>query len=157
MIIKKIDLLHALEVVKPGLGRQEQIQQTTSFAFITGRVVTYNDELSISHPLANCEIEGAIKPEERSEKANKGGCSNLREKLLPTPTAGDSPEKNTGKRNQDSLQKRAVQMTGKTSQLNPLFVEEMMGFPTGWILMPFLQESLSQENQLHSESGEKKV
>lgn len=26
----------------------------------------------------------------------------------------------------------------KTSQLNPLFVEEMMGFPEGWTLSPFL-------------------
>jgi len=27
---------------------------------------------------------------------------------------------------------------GKTSQLNPLFVEEMMGFPKNWTTLPFL-------------------
>jgi hypothetical protein len=27
--------------------------------------------------------------------------------------------------------------TGKTSQLNPLFVAEMMGFPTDWTILPF--------------------
>ena len=26
---------------------------------------------------------------------------------------------------------------GKTSRLNPLFVEEMMGFPEGWTISPF--------------------
>lgn len=30
---------------------------------------------------------------------------------------------------------------GTTSRLNPLFVEEMMGFPNGWILLPFLRDS----------------
>jgi hypothetical protein len=57
--------------------------------------------------------------------------------FLPTPTADDNPAKNTGKRNQDSLQKRAFQDTGKTSQLNPLFVMEMMGFPPNWTVLPF--------------------
>jgi hypothetical protein len=27
--------------------------------------------------------------------------------------------------------------SGKTSQLNPLFVAEMMGFPTDWTILPF--------------------
>ena len=30
---------------------------------------------------------------------------------------------------------------GKTSQLNPLFVEEMMGFPLMWTTLPFLSQS----------------
>jgi hypothetical protein len=29
-------------------------------------------------------------------------------------------------------------ISGKTSQLNPLFVEQMMGFPENWTLLPFL-------------------
>ena len=57
--------------------------------------------------------------------------------MLPTPTADDNPEKNTGKRNQDGLQKRAFQTTGKTSQLNPRFVMEIMGFPPDWTELPF--------------------
>ena len=57
--------------------------------------------------------------------------------MLPTPTADDNPSKNTGKRNQDSLQKRAYQETGKTSQLNPRFVAKMMGFPPDWTQLPF--------------------
>jgi len=36
-------------------------------------------------------------------------------------------------------------ITSSTSQLNPLFVEEMMGFPENWTLSPFLN---GEENQL---------
>lgn len=58
--------------------------------------------------------------------------------MLPTPQACEA-YKLTGHESQDSLTKRAREATGKTSQLNPLFVEEMMGFPTYWTLMPFLK------------------
>ena len=57
--------------------------------------------------------------------------------LLPTPMASDGGTKLTGLENQDSLTKRARKMPGKTSQLNPLFVEEMMGFPENWTALPF--------------------
>jgi hypothetical protein len=60
MKIQKIDLLSALATVKPGLASQDTLEQTTSFAFIKGRVVTYNDELSISHPVPNLDITGAV-------------------------------------------------------------------------------------------------
>ena len=33
------------------------------------------------------------------------------------------------------------QVGGGTSQLNPLFVEEMMGFPLMWTALPFLSPS----------------
>jgi hypothetical protein len=56
--------------------------------------------------------------------------------MLPTPIAQEH-DKITGKENQDSLTKRAREMTGKTSQLSPLFVEEMMGFPKNWTVLPF--------------------
>lgn len=56
--------------------------------------------------------------------------------MLPTPIAQES-DKITGKENQDSLTKRARLITGKTSQLSPQFVEEMMGFPKNWTALPF--------------------
>lgn len=56
--------------------------------------------------------------------------------MLPTPLAEES-DKITGKENQDSLTKRARFQTGKPSQLSPLFVEEMMGFPKNWTASPF--------------------
>ena len=72
--------------------------------------------------------------------------------LLPTPTRRDhqpsiSPKALTrkdGKTRADQLSNIPVmigehcqQRTGKTSQLSPLFVEEMMGFPKGWTVSPF--------------------
>jgi len=64
MRINRVDLLKALEAVKPGLSNDEFIEQVTSFAFIKGRVVTYNDEISVSYPIEGLDIEGAIRAEE---------------------------------------------------------------------------------------------
>ena len=73
--------------------------------------------------------------------------------LLPTPTTRDykgsvSPQgmtRKNGKNRDDMLSNIPVmvgehcqQTGGKTSQLNPLFVEEMMGFPSMWTTLPFL-------------------
>jgi len=64
--------------------------------------------------------------------------------MLPTPMARDF---NTGyqgtKRKEQGRQEnletivRNTVLGGKTSQLSPLFVEEMMGFPKGWTASPF--------------------
>jgi hypothetical protein len=62
--MKKQDLLTALEIVKPGLSNKEIIEQSTSFAFINGTVVTYNDEISISYPVEGLNITGAINAKE---------------------------------------------------------------------------------------------
>ncbi|OQC75329.1 MAG: DNA polymerase III subunit beta [Spirochaetes bacterium ADurb.Bin001] len=62
MKVNKEELLGALERVKPGLSSKELIEQSTSFAFLGDRVVTYNDEISISHPVTGLEnMEGAVK------------------------------------------------------------------------------------------------
>jgi hypothetical protein len=67
------------------------------------------------------------------------------ESLLPTPTATSDPKGgSTGKdpaRQSDTLAHMVHGLTGepgKTSQLNPRFVGEMMGFPPGWTESPFL-------------------
>jgi len=64
--------------------------------------------------------------------------------LLPTLSATDSPKKNTGKRNQDSIPKRIKDCGGSTLQFNPLFCAEMMGFPESWTLSPFLNGETNQ-------------
>jgi len=89
---------------------------------------------------------GARKP--KDGKANDLGYSlTLKDRaaaqMLPTPMAQEH-DKITGKENQDSLTKRVRQQTGKTSQLSPLFVEEMMGFPKGWTASPFQSGEESQ-------------
>lgn len=60
MKINKKELLNALEIVRPGLAGKEIIEQATSFAFLKGKVVTYNDELSLSHPIKGLDLTGAI-------------------------------------------------------------------------------------------------
>lgn len=64
MKIDRQELLDALEIVKPGLANKEIIEQSTSFAFMEGRIVTFNDEISISHPVSGLNITGAVKAEE---------------------------------------------------------------------------------------------
>ena len=67
--------------------------------------------------------------------------------LLPTPTGRDWK----GAASPESLEKRGripeknslpdfFARTGKSFQLNPLFVAEMMGFPPDWTVSPFLGE-----------------
>jgi len=65
MKVNKAELLAALEKVKPGLASKEIIEQSASFSFMDGRVVTYNDEISVSHPITGLKgITGAIKAQE---------------------------------------------------------------------------------------------
>ena len=71
----------------------------------------------------------------------------IQNNLLPTPQAQEG-EKITGTENQDSLTKRARLMTGQTSQLNPLFVEEMMGFPLNWTALPFQSGGKNQSKDM---------
>jgi hypothetical protein len=64
-------------------------------------------------------------------------------KMLPTPTASSDPKggctRPDPKRQNDTLAHAMHDPSrGKTSQLNPRFVEEMMGFPKGWTESPFL-------------------
>ena len=64
MEIEREELKQALETVKPGLANKEIILQTTSFAFMDGDVVTYNDKISMRHPVKGLDLEGAIKADE---------------------------------------------------------------------------------------------
>jgi len=62
--------------------------------------------------------------------------------MLPTPTASSDPKggctRPDPKRQNDTLAHAMHDPSrGKTSQLNPRFVEEMMGFPKGWTESPF--------------------
>lgn len=73
--------------------------------------------------------------------------------LIPSPTAMDSSEATARMRSSQVKEgsmhsvtlARAVQSQdskdGRTSQLNPLFVGEMMGFPLTWLISPFLSRN----------------
>ena len=71
MKIDKDKLQEALSKVKSGLATREMIEQSTSFAFMGDRVVTYNDEISISHPVEGLNITGAVKAKALYEFLNR--------------------------------------------------------------------------------------
>jgi hypothetical protein len=82
----------------------------------------------------------------RSAKSKQQGLSNVIKGLLPTPATRDYK----GGKSTETLQKRKDRgnfmetlpdkfaIDGKTSQLNPRFVAEMMGFPPNYLELPFL-------------------
>jgi hypothetical protein len=70
--------------------------------------------------------------------------------MLPTPTAhqhnaGTAKPRKDGKTKEDELNHLVSIWNGKSSQLNPRFVAEMMGFPPNWTELPFLN---GEQNQL---------
>lgn len=77
MKINKEELRKALEIVKPGLANKEMIEQATSFAFLEDRVVTYNDAISISHPVPGLSIHGAIKADKLYGFLSKTGTKEI--------------------------------------------------------------------------------
>lgn len=60
----RIQLLEALEFVFKGITAKELFEQSASFVFSGGRIYSYNDEISMSYPLLDCDVEGAVKGEE---------------------------------------------------------------------------------------------
>lgn len=50
MEIKKKELAKILSDLKPGLAKREIIEEMTHFIFTKQRVLTFNDEITISHP-----------------------------------------------------------------------------------------------------------
>jgi hypothetical protein len=75
--------------------------------------------------------------------------------MLPTPTVNEGknatfPESQI---NRSSLigELMKTQDIGKTSQLNPLFVLEMMGFPPNWTTLPFLSGETNQSKPLETQ------
>jgi hypothetical protein len=73
--------------------------------------------------------------------------------MLPTPAASDhnarGNQPNWDGTDLVSTIHKATNQPGKTSQLSPQFVMEMMGFPNDWTLLPFLN---GEPNQLKQEA-----
>jgi hypothetical protein len=69
--------------------------------------------------------------------------------MLPTPATRDykgarsSEALEAAGRNETNSLPDAFHQTGTTSQLNPLFVAEMMNFPPSWTVLPFLNGGTS--------------
>jgi len=63
MKIEREHLLATLEAVQPGLSSSGDIEQSQTFVFLGDRVMTYNDEVSVSCPIET-DFKGAVKGEE---------------------------------------------------------------------------------------------
>ena len=76
---------------------------------------------------------------------NKDGKTEfLNLELLPTPKAQEARGNCSVNRNKFNLTDKIAELTSPTSdasQLNPLFVTEMMGYPLEWLTLPFLFHS----------------
>lgn len=79
---------------------------------------SWKEQGAVNYTLGNPEIRGML-PTPRARAAG-GNCSNDRKKG-----------------NLEDVIAQNTEETGKTSQLNPQFVEEMMGFPENWTISPF--------------------
>lgn len=65
MKVKREDFVGLLTSVQPGLATREVLQQTQSFIFTDGMIVTYNDEISVRRPTPfGAEFVGAVKSDE---------------------------------------------------------------------------------------------
>jgi hypothetical protein len=90
---------------------------------------------------------GAVQVNEKGKRQNKGGTEFsaqlhdlAKSGMLPTPTAQQERANasiDRGKGNLSDEVATRFQVGGKSSQLSPLFVEEMMGFPKNWTALPF--------------------
>jgi hypothetical protein len=59
--INREELLRRLQSVAPGLTRREVYDQSSSFAFVGGKILTYNDEVACAvNSGVDPEIEGAV-------------------------------------------------------------------------------------------------
>jgi len=76
----------------------------------------------------------------------------IQKQLLPTPTVASDVKGGCTRpdpaRQEDTLAHAIHGLTGgkpgTTSQLNPLFVADMMGFPENWTVLPFLSGETNQ-------------
>ena len=78
-------------------------------------------------------------------EAEKGSLSGMVARMIPTPRAsewkGTGPigsKSHTHRVEKGYLDATMQEATGQSGQLNPLFVQEMMGFPKDWLVLPFL-------------------
>jgi len=111
------------------MGNSGTLAQEIATGFVQKR------GLMLPTPSVSC-VEGGQQAD-RVERNPSGGYV-LRKKNNPNVTYGAKLS--------DAMIFEANQMgiDGKTFQLNPLFVEEMMGFPKNWTALPFLSGEKNQ-------------
>lgn len=90
---------------------------------------------NVEHPTS--DVGGLVSPTQAPLDATCGTQWHLENSLtvdglLPTPTAHEHKYRLKGNSQASRCLEAQARRTGKDFQLNPQFVEEMMGFPIGW-------------------------
>ncbi len=129
---------------------------------ISGNSGTLAQEIMSGYPPTMKKLGMIPTPQARDWKGAQGRAykgqaqdlpSTVAMNMLPTPTArcwntGTEKERPLDEPSRRSeLNHLMAQENGKPSQLSPQFVMEMMGFPTDWTLLPFLNGETSQLKQ----------
>lgn len=125
--MNKAYLQGALQKVKPGLATKEMISQSTSFAFMGDKVVTYNDEISISHPVEGLDLVGAVKAEELYQLLSKIPHEEIEMTVKDTELIISSGRTQAGLvfQHEISLPLEEVEEKGKWKSLPPAFLEAL--------------------------------
>ena len=63
MKIDRKELCDILGMLRPGLHKKENVQQSCHFIFLNNKIAVYNDKISITHPF-ECEEQFSVKGEE---------------------------------------------------------------------------------------------
>ena len=133
----------------PGKGQQYMRGKALQKAVQTGLLPTPMST-EVRHEQRVKELKESGKTSFRSREKGESGANGLMDYMdfhgmLPTPAAQDGKNstipKSQTKRHQlpGVIGKNCPPSDGQDSpQLNPLFVEEMMGFPEDWLVSPFL-------------------
>jgi hypothetical protein len=156
----------AMDAYSENLSKKEQKmgnsgtlaqEVSTGFVYQRGLLPT-----PVTMDYMNPKTDKAIEKEMTVTRPGRTQLSNLRDvvvrQMLPTPAARDwkggraKGTERIDKHTQQIIPKSDlpgvindfVGEIGKSSQLNPRFVMEMMGFPTDWTLLPFLSGETSQ-------------
>ena len=124
---------------KAGFNIQNNL--TNAIRFQTGLLPTPTTQ----EPESTCEITESGRRKMKDGKDSHSMNLGRMVGMLPTPTAASDVKggctRPDPKRQHDTLahaMHEAVNApTGSTSQLNPRFVQEMMGFPERWLILPF--------------------
>ena len=70
MRVKRADLLKVLQMASVGVSGREILEQSHTFVFAKGRLLTFNDEVFFSYPTP-LELEGAVPAEDLLNVLNK--------------------------------------------------------------------------------------
>jgi len=119
------------------------------------------DGLALPTPCHRDYKNNPLTPSRHTGKHSRCLNTAVGEMLLPTPTVNESKNTLSGASQwarHDSLNVEAAKLrgldktTGKDFRLNPLFVEEMMGFPIGWTELKPLETQSSHSVQSGSDN-----